>query len=387
MRSALLVALTLATVLSAAARAEVAVTIAYLEQQVERPPTLSNLEPVPEDLGLAGAALGVEDNATTGRFLGQSYALEVQVVPPGGDWRAAALRARAASDVLVVNAPQDALLALADMPEFADALLFNAVAQDDALRDADCRANVLHTIPSYAMRADALAQFLGKRRWDEWALVVGTQPSDEAFAAALRRSAAKFRLEIVDERVWAYDADIRRNATQEVPLYTQDLDDHDVLVVADELGDFGRYFLYNTWEPRLIAGSEGLVPRAWSPVVEQWGAAQLQNRFVAMAGRPMRSEDYAAWAAARTVGEAVTRTGKADAASLRAYILSDRFELAGQKGRAMSYRPWNGQLRQPIPLVHPRAVSALAPIEGYLHERSELDTLGLDAPESGCDRF
>ncbi|MFC3118221.1 hypothetical protein ACFOHS_08235 [Jhaorihella thermophila] len=126
---------------------------------------------------------------------------------------------------------------------------------------------------------------------------------------------------------------------------------------------------------------------AWSRVVEQWGAAQLQSRFADLAGRPMRPRDYAAWAAIRTIGEAVTRTNSADPASLRAFILSPGFELAGFKGRPLTYRHWNGQLRQPIPLVTPRAVVAQAPLSGYLHQRSEMDTLGLDAPESACNAF
>jgi ABC transporter substrate binding protein (PQQ-dependent alcohol dehydrogenase system) len=179
---------------------------------------------------------------------------------------------------------------------------------------------------------------------------------------------------------------MRRNAAQEAPLFTQG-PAHDVLVTADEIGDWARYLPYNTWLARPLAGGEGLRPLAWSPVVEQWGAAQLQNRFREMAGRGMGPIDYAAWAAVRSIGEAVTRTNAADPASLRAYMLSDAFELAGFKGRVMDYRPWNGQLRQPIPLAHERALAALAPIEGFLHERTELDTLGLDLPESTCAAF
>lgn len=371
----------------ASAQTPVEVGATYLEQEVERPPTLSNLDPVPEDLGRAGAELGLADNETTGRFLGQSYRLTSQVVPVDGDWVAAATAALAESKLLVVNAPAEALLALADLPEAADALIFNAGAPDRRLRDDACRSNLLHTLASRAMRADALAQFLGRKRWGRWALIAGPQPGDQAFAEALRASATKFNLEIVEEKTWVFNADIRRNAAQEMPLFTQELAEHDVLLVTDEPGDFGRYLAFNTWDPRPVAGSEGLVPVTWSGVVEQWGAAQLQNRFEKQAGRDMRSEDYAAWAAMRSIGEAVTRTGESDPAALRDYILSDAFELAGFKGQAMSYRTWNGQLRQPIPLVQPRALVALAPIEGYLHQHSELDTLGLDAPESACRAF
>ncbi len=376
-----------AVTIAPAALAQVEIRIAFVEQQIDPPPTLSNLDPLPDDLGRAGAELGLEDNATTGRFLGHNYALTVHSAGSGEDFLVAARQALSETALLVVKAPAEALLALADLPEAADALIFNTSEQATRLRAADCRANLLHSITSYAMRADALAQFMSKKRWTDWALIEGVHPDDAAFAEALRASAGKFGLRIADEKAWVFDADMRRNAAQEVPLFTQALEDHDVLVVADELGDFGRYLLYNTWEPRPVAGSEGVAPRAWSGVVEQWGAAQLQSRFADLAGRRMLSEDYAAWAALRSLGEAVTRTGSADPAALRAYILSDAFELAGFKGRPMNYRGWNGQLRQPVPLVHPRALVALAPLEGFLHQRSELDTLGLDEPESACRAF
>ncbi|MGP6089456.1 ABC transporter substrate-binding protein [Antarctobacter jejuensis] len=373
--------------MACAASAEVSVTVHYLRQEVEQPPVLSNLDPVPGDLGLAGARLGLNDNATTGRFLGQSYALEVTEVPLDGDLMAAARAALAQSDLIVMDAPAEALLRVADLPEAAGALIFNASAPDRRLRDTDCRANVLHTADSHSMRTDALAQFMVKRRWTRLALIEGTHPEDAAFAEALRTSLTKFQLRLVSEKTWAFDADMRRNAAQEVPLFTQDLKDHHLLLIADEIHDFGRYIAYNTWEPRPVAGSEGLVPQAWSGVVEQWGAAQLQSRFHDLAGRSMRSRDYAAWAALSTIGEAVTRTGSGDTDILRGYILGPEFELSGFKGRPLSFRPWNGQLRQPIPLVTERAVVAQAPLEGFLHRVSELDTLGLDEPESRCTAF
>lgn len=369
------------------ATAEVAVSVVYLQQQVERPPVLSNLDQIPEDLGAAGAELALTDNLTTAKFLGHKYELTVMTVPQGGDWMAAARQALSQTDFLILDAPARAQLVVADLPEAAEAILFNASAPDRDLRDTTCRANLLHTMPSDAMRTDALAQFLVKRRWDDLVLITGEHVPDVAFADALRQSLTKFGLEFRAEKTWRFDADLRRNAAQEVPVFTQDFGDYDVLLVADELNDFGRYIPFNTWEPRPVAGSEGLRPVTWSPVVEQWGAVQLQSRFADQTGRSMRSIDYAAWAAFRSLGEAVTRTQSGDPAVLREYILSDKFELAGFKGRAMNFRAWNGQLRQPIPLVTERAVVALAPLEGFLHQRTELDTLGIDEPESQCTAF
>jgi ABC transporter substrate binding protein (PQQ-dependent alcohol dehydrogenase system) len=371
----------------AAAAGAVETTIVYLERRVERPPVLYNLEPPPEDAGLMGARLGLADNATTGRFLKQTYALDEAVVAPEMDFlpEAEALLARGRR-LLVVNAPAADLLALADLPAARDALILNAGAPDDRLRGADCRANVLHTLPDRAMLADALAQFLMKRRWDDWFLIAGEGPGDAEWAAALRRSAEKFGARIVAEKVWAFDADMRRNAAQEAPAFTQG-PEHDVIVTADEIEDWARYLPFNTWAPRPVVGSEGLTPVAWSPAMEQWGAAQLQSRFRKLADRPMGARDWAAWAAVRAVGEAVTRTGGNDPAAIRAYLLSDAFELAGFKGRPLSFRAWNGQMRQPVPLAHARAMAALAPVEGYLHHRTELDTLGDDQPESACAAF
>lgn len=367
--------------------AQIDIPVIYLKQEREAPPVLSNLDPIPEDLGLAGATVGLADNKTTGGFMGHDYALEVVSVPIGEDIAKAAEEALARSPFLILDILGADVTAIADLPAAQTALLFNAADPSPALRGEDCRANLFHTLPSLTMRADALMQFIRFKKWDKLALIEGAHPGDTAWAQAMNDSAAKFGLKIRKSKTWAFDADMRRNAAQEVPLFTQELGDYDLLLLADELNDFARYIPLNTWLPRPVAGSEGLVPTTWSRVVEQWGAAQLQSRFHEHAARDMRPQDYAAWAAIRTVGEAVTRTGGNDPKALRDYILSDSFELAAFKGRPLSFRTWNGQLRQPIPLVTQTALVAQAPLPGYLHQRTELDTLGTDQPESTCKAF
>jgi ABC transporter substrate binding protein (PQQ-dependent alcohol dehydrogenase system) len=381
-------ALALAATIGAIAPARALdVRVHYLEQTPERPPTLATLDAPPVDEGLAGARLGLSDNAAGGRFLGHDWSLEEVVTSEAGAFLEAAFAAlREGARLLVVNAPADSLTALADMPEADEALILNAGSPDDSLRLAQCRANVLHTLPSRAMLADGLAQFMALRRWTDWTLVRGEGPGDGAFAESLRRAARKFGARIVEEKTWAFDADMRRSAVTEAPLFMQGRD-HDVVMVADEIGDWARYVLYNQQRPRPVAGSEGLRPGAWSSMNENWGAGQLQSRFEALAGRPMRDVDWAAWAAVRSLGEAVTRTRSTDPSALRAYMLSGDFELGGFKGHALTFRDWNGQLRQPVILSHPRALAAVAPVEGFLHERSELDTLGYDKPESPCEAF
>ena len=167
--------------------------------------------------------------------------------------------------------------------------------------------------------------------------------------------------EIVEEREFTDTGGARSTDSGHVqvqaqlPVLTQRAPDHDILITADEHGVFAGYMPYHTWDARLVAGSAGLVPRSWHPALEAWGAMQFQNRFERLANRPIREEDYQAWLALRIVGEAATRTQSADPATLRAFILSDQFDVAGFKGQALTFRDWNGQLRQPILLADAQA--------------------------------
>ncbi|NVK42496.1 MAG: ABC transporter substrate-binding protein [Oceanospirillaceae bacterium] len=373
------------TLLGGAAQASdpLSVEVGYLSYRPPTPPALSNILPEARDTGLRGAELGIADSNTTGRFLNQRYQLQnLRGEDPEALVQQAEALKRSGVRLFVADLPAPQLRALSQRLG-PDTLIFNAGSADDALRREQCLANVLHTLPSRAMLSDALAQWLAARQWRDWLLIVGDQPEDRAFADALHRSAGRFGGRIVDEKAWSFDTDLRRTAQKEMPLFTQG-SDYDVVLVADERGDFGEYVLYNSWFPRPVAGTQGLTPVAWHRVVEQWGAAQLQSRFETLAGRWMDSRDYAAWAAVRSIAEAVTQLGSADPEPVRDFLLSDRFQLAAFKGRKLSYRPWSGQLRQPIPLVHPRALVSQSPQEGILHPNTDLDSLGFDAPESQC---
>ncbi|CAO3429145.1 ABC transporter substrate-binding protein [Azospirillum doebereinerae] len=370
------------------------IRIGYLTRAEEPRIPLTFLEPVVEDEGVQGARLAIVDNDTTGRFLGQRFELVEATVPADGgveEGVGEAVRDLAGRGVrlLVADLRADALLAAVSLPEARDLLVINARAPDDALRNEQCRANLLHTAPSRRMLADALAQYLALRRWSNWMLVVGRAPEDAAFAQALRRAAKRTGARIVEEKTWSFEDANRRVDTghvtlqSEIPVFTQGRD-HDVVVVADEADAFGEHLAYRTWLPRPVVGTHGLVPTAWSRVHEQWGATQLHSRFERQAGRWMRPRDYAAWIAVRAVGEAATRTSSADPAVLAAYIRGPDLTLPAFKGQGLSFRAWDGQLRQPVLLAGPRTLVSVSPQPGFLHQFSELDTLGDDRPESTC---
>lgn len=362
---------------------ELQVRIGYLAHQPPRGPLLSNIIPEPTDAGRRGAELAIIDSNSTGRFLKQQFELQSAESDQADELLAAAERQHQAGiRLFVVNAPAATLRQLSE--RLPDSLLFNAGSADDGLRREQCLGNVLHTLPSRAMLADALAQFLAVRKWTRWLLVTGTTEDDSAYANALKRAAKRFGHKIVAEKPWSFDNDQRRSAQAEMPLFTQ-AGEYDVVLVADERGDFGEYLPYNTWLPRPVAGTQGLTPTAWHKTVETFGAAQLQKRFEALAERWMNDRDFAAWMAVRSIAAAVTKLRGAEPQAIRTLALSADLPLDGFKGRKLSFRPWNGELRQPIELVHPRALVSTSPQEGFLHPSNEMDSLGYDQPEVSCD--
>ena len=365
-----------------------ALTIHYLERRIERPAPLNNEDPIPDDEGLKGAELGLRDSNATGRFVGLGFALETRIAGPEEDIRQAFRSlGRGPARFVVLNVPADDVLALTDLPEARGTVFLNIGAPDTRLRDAACRPRLLHVLPSRAMLADALAQFLAVKRWTRILLLSGSTSADALYAEALRRSAKKFGLRIVAEsRFDPQGGDTRDTALREFVIPTRG-PEHDVVAVADEVGAFGSNLLYNTASPRPVVGTQGLTPAAWGRPVEAWAAVQLQGRFRRLSGRAMRSVDYAGWMAVHALGEAAVQVRSTDPDTVAALVLQPTFEVGGFKGRPLSFRAWNGQLRQPVFLIGPGAVAATAPIEGFLHHRTELDTLGLDEPESVCRAY
>lgn len=360
-------------------------------RQTHSSETLSILDLPAEDDALAGALLGAADDNTTGRFTGQAFEVSDAKLAPGEDAVAAARKLIDDGAVgLVADLPADDLLRVADALKSSDALVYNISAPDDRLREEQCRANVIHVAPTRSMLADGLAQYLVWKQWRRWLMIKGSHPADELYAAALRASAKKFGAKIVDERVYVDTEGGRRSDSGSVqtqrliPPLTQNAPAYDVLIAADESEVFGAYLPYRSFDPRPVAGSGGLVPTSWDASHEQWGATQLQNRFFRQFRRGMNARDHLAWLAARMIGEAATRTGSADPKALRGHLLGPDFSIAAFKGVRLSIRPWNLQLRQPILLTDGRMTVSVSPQEGYLHQTTELDTLGVDKPETKC---
>jgi ABC transporter substrate binding protein (PQQ-dependent alcohol dehydrogenase system) len=353
--------------------------------------TLSLVDQPAENDGVAGARLAIEDNNTTGKFQNQHFTLEEVRLKENDDAvQAATALADRKVGFIVANIPADTLLKVSDALRDRGTVLLNAGAIDDRLREEDCRANVVHAAPTRSMLADGLAQYLVWKQWKRWLLVSGSHPDDKLFADALRRAATRFGAKIVQERTFEDAGGARRTDSgvtliqRQMPVFTQQAPAYDVLIAADENEVFAPYMPYRTWDPRPVAGSAGLVPKSWDPAQDQWGAVQLQNRFLRLNSRRMTPLDMQVWTAARMVGEAASRTSSGDPKAVFEFMKGPDFSIGAFKGQRLTLRDWNLQLRQPILLVDGRMVVSVSPQEGFLHQTSELDTLGLDRPETKC---
>ncbi len=329
-----------------------------------------------------GAELGIAEAQALARAAGVSFALETVVLTGTAD---------AASSIADL-AGKGVVAALVDLPRAdVEALraqtgmaLFNIRHADDALRQGICRPSLLHTLPSLAMETDALAQFLARKGWRRALVLQGPEPEDAEAAGAFKGSAKKFGLRIVETRSFEASRDPRRREVANAALLTADID-YDAAFVADHSQDFSRTIAYRASKPRIVVGAGGLGGVAWSPFAERFGAPQLNRRFERSAGRSMQSTDWAAWVAVRAIVDAVARRHARDQASVLAALYDPGFTIDLSKGTQGSFRAWDGQLRQPMLLATTLAVVDYAPLDGFLHERTTLDTLGIEPSGARCD--
>lgn len=373
------------------------VPIGYLREIPDHPRPASRMDIEPDNAGSAGAKMAIDENNAGGQFTGDLYSLDTKTVAsPDAAVEALQNFYESGHHFIVVDGSADTLLKLSDWAKGKDILLFNVRATDVSLRQENCRANVMHVVPDRYMLADALAQYLVTQKWTNWLLVNGSTPSDLAYVEAIRRAAQRFGANIVDQREYKDVSGGRRDDVGVVPPGKQasaDSDfaagpDYQVIIVADEDQLFGPYMPYRAGgEPRPVAGTTGLVATTWSPGHEKWGATQANNHFQKDYKRLMLPIDYQAYVAARTVGEAVTRNHGAPFDMVAAFVHGKDLQLAPFKGIKQQYRPWDGQFRQPILIATDKVPVSMSPQRGFAHASHpdvEMDTLGIDEPESKC---
>ncbi|MGC2408951.1 MAG: ABC transporter substrate-binding protein [Methyloceanibacter sp.] len=368
------------------------IPIVYLGKAYPEPLPLSYAERPIKDKGIQGARLYIKEANQSGGFVGMAFDLIEAIVPAKGDVVAKAKEILKNGDALIVAdlEPED-LLAVADLPEAKNSVIMNIRSSQVALRQGQCRQNVFHIIPDWAMRADAIAQYLIVKKWPRWFVLRGDSAADKDYLEQIRRAAKRYGGKIVEERVYNLPPGARnldsgyQQVQGQIPMVTQGAPDHDVIWVIDTDDNFGDYLPYRTSEPNLVVGTQGLQATAWDKSYTEYGAMTFQDDILKLAKRDATERDYTAWIGVRALTDAAMRSGKTSVPEIKQYLLSDDFNLEGHKGQAMNFRLWDHQMRQPIILGGgTRTVVSKSPQEGFLHEKNLTDTLGFDEPETKC---
>jgi ABC transporter substrate binding protein (PQQ-dependent alcohol dehydrogenase system) len=377
---------------SATPEVKATIPVTYLSKEYKEPLPLSYAEPIITDKGIQGARLMLKEANQAGRFVGYDFMLDEAIVPEDADVVAKAKEILAKGDAFIIAdlEPKD-LLAVADLPEAKNSVIVNVRAEEDALRQKQCRANVFHIIPDYAMRADAIAQYLIWKRWPKWFVIRGTTDADKEYVEMIKRSASRYGGKVVAEKVYdlppgARNTDSGYQQVQgQIPMVTESAPAHDVIWVANSDEGFGDYLMYRTYNPDPVVGTQGLQALAWDPSYTEFGAMHFQNALPKIADRKPVERDYTAWLGFRAIADGAMKSGKKTPKDVKAYLLSDKFRLEGFKGQAMTFRTWDHQLRQPIILGGgTRTPVSVSPQKGFLHPTNLTDTLGFDKPETKC---
>ena len=349
----------------------------FERNRTERPALGHAAGPISPALDLALKDSQVELDAA-----GTQLMLDTVRVATVTDARAAASKAEQGGAVaLLADLPADWLLAAADASKLP---VLNLGEAADRLRERDCRPRLWHLMPSERMRADALAQTLAARRWQQVLLLTGPTADDQARSATAQAAIKRYGLKLVASKPFKLSSDPRERDLANPLLLTGIASGaaYDVVWVVDGDAEFARALPYRTALPRPVVGDAGLVALAWHASFERYGAPQISRRFAKASGRAMTGQDWAAWLAGKALVAAAVAAPKGPAAAFQKALAE--LELDGSKGVAMSFRPWDGQLRQPLLLGDGQSVVATAPVDGILHPKNSLDTLGADAPEKLC---
>lgn len=382
-------ALALAAALPSLAATKVNIAVVSLDGDPRHaPPRLEKAYPGhPTGRAIDGVQLAAEDSAFELDAAGIALMVKDVVLPNAAGLSKALAELKAAKVQHVVAdlpAPELRALVQAAPAALGGAIVYNAAADDDALRGALCAAHLLHTAPSRAMLSDALAQYLAARNWRKALVLQGPLSGDVLLSDAFNRSAKRYGIKPTSTKPFKLTGDPRERDLGNVRLLTSSDREHEVVAVLDSDGEFARTVPYATQQPRPVVGAAGLVAVPWHPLWERNGGPQLSRRFAKQHKRPMTGHDWAAWIAGRAVATVLVDLPKAPVAQQLKALRGGPVAVDGFKGPRLSFRAWDGQLRQPIFLSHVDGVVGTAPLDGVLHPKEVMDTLGVDEAESTC---
>jgi ABC transporter substrate binding protein (PQQ-dependent alcohol dehydrogenase system) len=141
---------------------------------------------------------------------------------------------------------------------------------------------------------------------------------------------------------------------------------------------------------------QGVWATSWYHELERYSGRELNRRFAVRFGKPAEAYAWANWAAVKLLVEGALRRASPDTVALIKYLEgSPPFD--GHKGKALTFRAWNHQLRQPLFIVKAReskpeqawdlfeVIAEMPPPTARGKPVAELlDTLGESKADSNC---
>ena len=249
-------------------------------------------------------------------------------------WRISHSRISGSSSVLVRDAPAVTFVTRAARERM---LVLNARRRTTTCA-TELPRQLPHTIPSRAMMADALAQYLDLKALETLVSRDWTQCRRPVVGGSFPERGEEIRGRDTSEKS-GRSSPAMRGGYGTCELQTEIPPSRKARTMTcswwrTKPNEFGDYLDGRTAGRDPVAGTHGLVAAGWSTTNEQWGATQLQIRFMKLAGRRMTPVDYAAWVAVRAIGEATIRAATTEPEKIVAYMRGSDFLLSGFKGPA-----------------------------------------------------
>jgi ABC-type branched-subunit amino acid transport system substrate-binding protein len=359
---------------------------------------------------IMGAQLGAEEADVTAGMFGTKVELIIEDATTSDNLLPMARKLMTQEHVSAIVAALDDA-STADLSAFcqqAGVVCLNTGARGGELRGEKCQRLTFHVEPDLAMYTHAMGHWLVQNNRKRWQFVV----SERAFGQEVYLRASRFLQQQGGTELgrWVLT---QGQADFKDMLARLANGDAEAVVVALR-GAQLRHFLerykaaglntllagvpldmFALWQVN-SAALQGVWVSAWYHGLERFSARELNRRFSRRFEKPAESFAWANWAAVKLVLEGMLRSGHAGASGLAAY-LEGAPPFDGHKGKALTFRAWNHQLRQPLYVLKaredkPENARDLLQLMGEVPPSAApgrpvmdvLDTLGEPKTESRC---
>jgi ABC-type branched-subunit amino acid transport system substrate-binding protein len=254
---------------------------------------------------------------------------------------------------------------VSDVTQQQRLVCLNTAARGGVLRGEQCHRLTFHVEPDVAMYTHAMGQWLVHNNRKRWHFVVA---EDSAAQEVYHRASRFLQKQGGINLGHSLIAPGRSDYTEVVaPLARGDAEAIVVALRGEELRHFLVQYKASGLKALLAgipldmlalwqAGAEslqGVWVTSWYHELERFSARELNRRFLRRFEKRAEGFAWTNWAAVKLVVEGVLRSASTDAMALVNY-LEGAPQFDGHKGKALTFRDWNHQLRQPLYVLKAR---------------------------------